>query len=78
MKKILIFCLLLFIGSFCFADLVQNKSEGFTWAEYEVQSRTLGIEPCWEHYIYLCENPQCYFGSEESFIELERLFMEIK
>lgn len=75
MKKFFTVLILSIFISPCFADLIHNPEEGLTWAEYELQSFKLGIEPTWEHYLYLLENPQCYDGFEE--LEEIKNLMEI-
>lgn len=56
MKKILII-----IGLICLGRLVysfENDNE-FTYSDYEVLCFQYGIEPTWEQFEWLAENPQC-------------------
>lgn len=66
MKKILIILIALLIGGFAFAD-----EDGFSWSEYEMLCFQYGVEPSYEQYEDLCQNPQCILVGMEDDIEID-------
>ena len=72
MKKILISILILFSAGL-FAEEIPHEEE-FTWAKYEMMCYMNGVEPSYEEYSFLLENPTD-FDDEES---LKKIIMEIE
>ena len=64
MKKILWNAGILVV-TFVFAE--ENE---FTWSKYEMACYTRGVEPSYEEYQRLLENPQCYGDSIEECLKL--------
>ena len=69
MKK-LIFCLVLIAcGSFVLRMYADEPR--FNWSDYELLCYSQGVEPDYDKYIELVNNPQCYGDSIE---EVNKLF----
>ena len=67
MKKILLILgALLALNSFTFADEAEADDE-FTWAKYEMICMKFDVEPSYENYVRLCENPQCLILEAENY-----------
>lgn len=65
MKKILLILgALLAFNTFIFADEVEDE---FTWAKYEMICMKFNVEPSYEKYVWLCENPQCLILEAEDY-----------
>ena len=68
MKKILLILgALLALNSFTFADEAEDE---FTWAKYEMICMKFDVEPSYEKYVWLCENPQCLIPEVEELKEI--------
>lgn len=55
MKKIIIALVLLVCSTMVFA--FGKDDHEMTWAEYENICWSYGVEPSWEQYVYLLNNP---------------------
>ncbi len=67
MKKILFILGAVFaLNTFVFADEAENEDE-FTWAKYEMICMKFDVEPSYEQWEWLCENPQCLILEDEDY-----------
>ena len=51
------------------ASVIAEENE-FTWSKYDTACYTTGVEPSFEEYQRLLENPQCYGDSIEECLKL--------